>query len=108
MRQQELREIKRRHESRMVELDNGHQQEFESKLADALAEMRGQHELQIKLYKEEVEKTYNTKVDRSFPDTFHFQQRSSLHRLMRSGFCLSAGKRSSVSGPEQPPGRCRA
>uniref|UniRef100_A0A8C5HBZ5 Lamin-A-like n=1 Tax=Gouania willdenowi TaxID=441366 RepID=A0A8C5HBZ5_GOUWI len=59
---EELRETKRRHESRMVELDNGHQQDFESKLADALMDMRSQHELQIKLYKEEVEKTYNTKM----------------------------------------------
>uniref|UniRef100_A0A8C5NB96 Lamin-A-like n=1 Tax=Gouania willdenowi TaxID=441366 RepID=A0A8C5NB96_GOUWI len=60
---EELRETKRRHESRMVELDNGHQQDFESKLADALMDMRSQHELQIKLYKEEVEKTYNTKLE---------------------------------------------
>ncbi|XP_017296120.1 lamin-A isoform X2 [Kryptolebias marmoratus] len=60
---EELREIKRRHESRMVELDNGHQQEFESKLSEALAEMRNQHELQIKLYKEEIEKTYNSKLE---------------------------------------------
>lgn len=60
---QELRETKRRHESRMVELDNGHQQDFESKLAEALADMRGQHELQIKMYKEELGKTYNSKVD---------------------------------------------
>uniref|UniRef100_A0A1A8DMB8 Lamin A n=1 Tax=Nothobranchius kadleci TaxID=1051664 RepID=A0A1A8DMB8_NOTKA len=60
---EELREIKRRHESRMVELDNGHQQEFESKLAEALVEMRNQHELQIKMYKEEMEKTYNTKLE---------------------------------------------
>lgn len=60
---QELREIKRRHESRMVELDSGHQQEFESKLSEALAEMRSQHELQVQLYKEEIEKTYNAKVD---------------------------------------------
>lgn len=59
---QELREVKRRHESRMVELDNGHQQEFESKLAEALIEMRNQHELQIKMYKDEIEKTYNCKV----------------------------------------------
>lgn len=54
--------MKRRHESRMVELDNGHQQEFESKLSEALIEMRSQHELQIKMYKEELEKTYNSKV----------------------------------------------
>lgn len=64
--QQELREIKRRHESRMVELDNGHQQDFESKLAEALVEMRNQHELQIKMYKDEIEKAYNAKVDHQF------------------------------------------
>lgn len=56
--------MKRRHESRMVELDNGHQQEFESKLSEALMEMRNQHELQIKMYKDEIEKTYNSKVNR--------------------------------------------
>lgn len=60
---EELRETKRRHESRMVELDNGHQQEFESKLAEALVEMRNQHDLQIKMYKDEIEKTYNTKLE---------------------------------------------
>ncbi|XP_028251798.1 lamin-A-like isoform X2 [Parambassis ranga] len=60
---EELRETKRRHESRMVELDNGHQQEFESKLSEALAEMRNQHELQVNMYKEEIEKTYNAKLE---------------------------------------------
>ncbi|XP_061885514.1 lamin-A-like isoform X3 [Entelurus aequoreus] len=60
---EELRETKRRHESRMVELDNGHQQDFESKLAEALTDMRGQHDLQIQLYKDELEKTYNSKLE---------------------------------------------
>lgn len=60
---EELRETKRRHESRVVELDNGHQQEFESKLSEALAEMRSQHDMQIKMYKEEIEKTYNAKLE---------------------------------------------
>lgn len=46
----------------MVEMNNGQQQDFESKLAEALVEMRSQHELQIQLYKEEIEKTYNAKV----------------------------------------------
>ncbi|XP_040928696.1 lamin-A-like [Betta splendens] len=59
---EELREVKRRHESRMIELDNGHQQEFESKLAEALVEMRNQHDLQIKMYKDELEKMYNSKL----------------------------------------------
>ncbi|XP_070777468.1 lamin-A-like [Enoplosus armatus] len=60
---EELRETKRRHESRVVELDNGHQQDFESKLAEALVEMRNQHELQIKMYKDEIEKTYTAKLE---------------------------------------------
>jgi len=59
---QELRESRRRYESRMVEIDSGKQQEFESKLAEALMEMRAQHEDQVHLYKEELEKTYNSKV----------------------------------------------
>lgn len=50
----------------MVELDSGHQQDFESKLAQALMEMRSQHDLQIKMYKDELEKTYNNKVDQQF------------------------------------------
>uniref|UniRef100_A0A8C8DRK5 Lamin A/C n=1 Tax=Oryzias sinensis TaxID=183150 RepID=A0A8C8DRK5_9TELE len=60
---EELQETKRRHESRMVEMNNGQQQDFESKLAEALVEMRSQHELQIQLYKEEIEKTYNAKLE---------------------------------------------
>lgn len=46
----------------MVEIDSGRQKEFESKLAEALVELRAQQEEQFGLYKEEVEKTYNSKV----------------------------------------------
>lgn len=60
---EELRESKRRHETRMVEIDSGRQQEFESKLADALADLRAQHEEQVRLYKEEIEKTYDAKLE---------------------------------------------
>ncbi|XP_068610741.1 lamin-A-like [Brachionichthys hirsutus] len=60
---EELRESKRRHESSMLEINSGQAQEFESKLAEALADLRAQHEAQIRLYKEEVEKTYNAKLD---------------------------------------------
>lgn len=59
---QELRESKRRHASRVVEIDGGNQKEFESKLAEALNELRAQHEDQVRIYKEEIEKTYNSKV----------------------------------------------
>ncbi|KAK3551175.1 hypothetical protein QTP70_013879 [Hemibagrus guttatus] len=60
---EELRESKRRHESRMVEIDSGRQQEFESKLAEALIDLRSQHEDQLRIYKEEIEKTYNAKLE---------------------------------------------
>ena len=61
-RSQELRETKRRHETRLVEIDNGKQREFESRLADALQELRAQHEDQVEQYKKELEKTYSAKV----------------------------------------------
>ncbi|XP_047216293.1 lamin-A-like [Girardinichthys multiradiatus] len=60
---EELRESKRRHESRIVEIDGGRQQEFESMLSDALSDLRAQHEQQVYIYKEELEKTYNSKLD---------------------------------------------
>ncbi|XP_031604476.1 lamin-A [Oreochromis aureus] len=60
---EELRESKRRFESRMVEIDSGRQQEFDSKLAEALIDLRAQHEEQVHLYKEEIEKTYNSKLE---------------------------------------------
>ncbi|XP_051901652.1 prelamin-A/C-like [Pristis pectinata] len=60
---EEIRETKRRHESRLVEIDSGRQREYESKLADALNDLRSQHEEQVRLYKEELEKTYNSKLE---------------------------------------------
>lgn len=46
-----------------MEIDSGRQREFESKMTDALAELRAQHEDQFYLYKEEIQKTYNSKVE---------------------------------------------
>ena len=60
---EELRETKRRHETRLVEIDNGRQQEFESKLAEALQDLRRQHEDQIRHYCDELEKTYGAKLE---------------------------------------------
>uniref|UniRef100_A0A4W5Q456 Lamin A n=1 Tax=Hucho hucho TaxID=62062 RepID=A0A4W5Q456_9TELE len=61
---EELRESKRRHESRMVEIDSaGTKQDYESKLAEALMELRAQHEQQVRIYKEEIEKTYTSKLE---------------------------------------------
>ncbi|XP_069074115.1 lamin isoform X1 [Pleurodeles waltl] len=60
---EEIRETKRRHDTRLVEIDSGRQREFESKLADALRDMRAQHEDQIKQYKDDLEKTYHAKLE---------------------------------------------
>ncbi|NWH18995.1 LAML3 protein, partial [Grus americana] len=58
----ELKETKRVHESRIAELISGHQREFESKLTDALQELRKQHGEQIQGYKEELERTFSAKM----------------------------------------------
>ncbi|GCB86826.1 hypothetical protein scyTo_0027498, partial [Scyliorhinus torazame] len=59
--QQEIRDTKRRHESRLVEIDTGRLREYECKLTDALNDLRTQHEEQVRLYKDELEKTYCSK-----------------------------------------------
>lgn len=45
-----------------MEIDNGKQREFESRLSDALQDLRAQHEEQVEQYKKELEKTYSAKV----------------------------------------------
>ncbi|NXF45102.1 LAML3 protein, partial [Oceanites oceanicus] len=59
----ELKETKRVHESRIAEIETGRQREFESKLSDALQGLRKQHEEQIQGYKEELERTFNAKME---------------------------------------------
>uniref|UniRef100_H3A5N7 Lamin B1 n=1 Tax=Latimeria chalumnae TaxID=7897 RepID=H3A5N7_LATCH len=61
--EEEINETRRRHETRMVEVDSGRQKEYEFKLAQALVEMRQQHDDQVKLYKEELERTYDAKLE---------------------------------------------
>uniref|UniRef100_UPI0037E7048C lamin-A-like n=1 Tax=Semicossyphus pulcher TaxID=241346 RepID=UPI0037E7048C len=60
---EEQREISIRQKTRIDETDNRRQLDFDSKLAEALADMRAQHEEQVRLYKEEIEKTYNSKLE---------------------------------------------
>ncbi|NXN59191.1 LAML3 protein, partial [Rynchops niger] len=59
----ELKETKRVHESRIAEIESGYQREFESKLLDALQGIRKEHEGQIQGYKEELERTFSAKVE---------------------------------------------
>lgn len=63
MYEEEINETRRKHETRLVEVDSGRQIEYEYKLAQALKEMREQHDAQVKLYKEELEETYHAKLE---------------------------------------------
>lgn len=46
----------------MVEVDSGMQQDYEFKLAQALQDLRRQHEEQVLIYKEELQHTFKAKV----------------------------------------------
>uniref|UniRef100_A0A8C4KFQ1 Lamin B1 n=1 Tax=Dromaius novaehollandiae TaxID=8790 RepID=A0A8C4KFQ1_DRONO len=63
MYEEEINETRRKHETRLVEVDSGRQIEYEHKLAQALHEIREQHDAQVKLYKEELEQTYHAKLE---------------------------------------------
>lgn len=58
----EILEIRNRHESRIVELDSGRRREFDSKLAETMQQLRQEHESQVQLYKEEIDRTFSSKV----------------------------------------------
>lgn len=63
--EEEMRETRRRHERRLVEVDSSRQQEYDFKVAQALEELRGQHEEQVKLYRQELEQTYQAKLEQA-------------------------------------------
>ncbi|MBN3272127.1 LAML3 protein, partial [Polyodon spathula] len=58
---EELRETKSRLETRLVEIDAGRQKEFDSKLSEAMQQLRREHEGQIHQYKEELERNFIAK-----------------------------------------------
>uniref|UniRef100_A0A4W4GED0 Lamin-L(III)-like n=1 Tax=Electrophorus electricus TaxID=8005 RepID=A0A4W4GED0_ELEEL len=61
--EQEVQEMRSRLESRLVEVESGKQQEFESKLTEAMQQLRREHEGQIQQYKDQLESTFNAKLD---------------------------------------------
>ncbi|XP_016377190.1 lamin-B1 [Sinocyclocheilus rhinocerous] len=61
--QEEMKDTRRRLETRLVEVDSGRQVEYEFKLAAALADMRQQHDEQVQVYKDEMEQTYTAKLE---------------------------------------------
>ncbi|XP_032763333.1 lamin-B2 isoform X2 [Rattus rattus] len=62
-REQEVQETRRRHERHLVEVDSSRQQEYDFKIAQALEELRSQHDEQVRLYRLELEQTYQAKLD---------------------------------------------
>ncbi|XP_029004153.1 lamin-B2 [Betta splendens] len=61
--EEEVRESRRRQEQRIVEVDSGVRQDYEFKLAQALQDLRRQHDEQVTIYKEELEHTFQAKLD---------------------------------------------
>ncbi|XP_077188454.1 lamin-B2 isoform X2 [Paroedura picta] len=61
--EEEVRETRKRHERQLVEVDSGHQQDYQSKMAQALEDLRSQHDEQVRLYKLELEQTYQAKLE---------------------------------------------
>ncbi|KAM6466680.1 lamin-B2 [Liasis olivaceus] len=61
--EEEVRETQKWHERHLVEVDSSHQKEYESKIAQALEDLRRQHDDQVQLYKLELEQTYQAKLE---------------------------------------------
>ncbi|XP_028906862.1 lamin-B2 [Ornithorhynchus anatinus] len=61
--EEEVRETRKRHERRLVEVDSSRQQEYEFKMSQALEDLRNQHDEQVKIYKIELEQTYQAKLE---------------------------------------------
>ncbi|XP_049732278.1 lamin-B2 [Loxodonta africana] len=61
--EEEVRETRRRHERQLVEVDSSRQQDYDFKMAQALEELRSQHDEQVRLYRLELEQTYQAKLE---------------------------------------------
>ncbi|XP_032992434.1 lamin-B2 isoform X1 [Lacerta agilis] len=61
--EEEVRETRKRHERQLVEVDSGRQPECESKISQTLEDLRQQHDEQVRLYKLELEQTYQAKLE---------------------------------------------
>ncbi|CAL8350663.1 unnamed protein product [Merluccius merluccius] len=60
---QEIQDIRSRHESRITEVELGRRREFDSKLADTMQRLRQDHDIQVQQYKEELEHNFSTKLE---------------------------------------------
>ncbi|CAN9511554.1 unnamed protein product [Ophioblennius macclurei] len=62
MHQEEVREARQRYERNLLEVDSGRKEEYEFKFTQALADMKAQNGEQLKIYKENMEGTYASKL----------------------------------------------
>lgn len=62
MSDQETQQIRTRSESRLLEVDAARRREFDTKLADAMQQLRQDHETQLQQYREEIDKTFSSKL----------------------------------------------
>ncbi|XP_029981929.1 lamin L3 isoform X2 [Sphaeramia orbicularis] len=62
MSEQETQEIRHRSETQLMEMESTRRREFEGKLAEVMQQLRQDHEAQMQLYKEEVDKTFSAKL----------------------------------------------
>ncbi|KAK9408833.1 lamin-B2 [Crotalus adamanteus] len=61
--EEEVRETQKWHERHLVEVDSSCHKEYKSKIAQALEDLRRQHDHQVQLYKLELEQTYHAKLE---------------------------------------------
>uniref|UniRef100_A0A4W3GTH7 Lamin-A-like n=1 Tax=Callorhinchus milii TaxID=7868 RepID=A0A4W3GTH7_CALMI len=59
----EFKEVKKLHRTRLFDIEVGNQQEYESKVAGVLQQLRDDQDEQIKQYKEDLERTFHTKLE---------------------------------------------
>ncbi|KAK5619676.1 Lamin-B1 [Crenichthys baileyi] len=68
MHEEEVKEARHRYETRLVEVDSGRKEEYENKLTQALDDMRAQNQVQIQIYKDNMESTYRVKTSKGSPE----------------------------------------
>ncbi|XP_038628845.1 lamin-B2 [Tachyglossus aculeatus] len=78
--EEEVRETRKRHERRLVEVDSSRQQEYEFKMSQALEDLRNQHDEQVKLYKIELEQTYQAKLENAKLSSDQYDKAASAAR----------------------------
>uniref|UniRef100_A0A8D0CP50 Lamin L3 n=1 Tax=Sander lucioperca TaxID=283035 RepID=A0A8D0CP50_SANLU len=80
--EQEVLEIRSRQDSRLVEVDSVQRREFESKLSETIQQLRHDHESQMQQYREELDRTFSSKVqaiDSPYPAFYLTSGRGRLH-----------------------------